>query len=233
MTDKNRDTLFFAADEALAAIRRDFRQYEPQIMLFRELLRLLYGDAMALSRKPGEDGIWLRTPEKRELKWLVGDKLVDYMCDVVGSAVEDLSLMAAVCARVFRTRAIVSDDPSGIVIKTDMERFSCRRCGRCCRDLDYHGAFTEEDYQQLELAGRDDILVRVGIYPHQKGTKRYRIWVRPGTRTLETDCPFLEHQSSRNQWRCRIHDVRPEICRQYPLSRKHAAMTGCPGFSDK
>ncbi len=227
------DTLFLTADEARDAIRRDFRQYEPQVMLFRELLRLLYGDEAVISHKSGQDGFWLRTSKDRELTWLAGVKLVNYMCDAVVPAMDDLALLDAVCTRVFRTRAAVSTEPPGIVIETDMERFSCHRCGRCCRELDYHGAFTEEDYRLLEQAGRNDILARVGIYSHQDGAKRYRIWVRPGTRTLETECPFIEHQSSRNQWRCRIHDVRPEICRQYPLSRKHAEKTGCPGFSGR
>jgi uncharacterized membrane protein YhaH (DUF805 family) len=55
-------------------------------------------------------------------------------------------------------------------------------------------------------------------------------WVIPGTNEFAPSCPFLKRGGSPHQWICSIHDVKPDICRNYPVSRKHALMTGCPGF---
>ena len=233
MAEENRDSLFFTTEGAVSAVQRDFCQYPPQEMLFRELLRLIFGPDMIMMKYTGEEGLWLRMPQDKKMRRLSGDELAGHMCEVVAAAADDLSLLAAICTRVFRTRASVSSDPPGIIIETEMERFSCHRCGHCCRDLDYSGAFTEADYRRLAEAGREDILEKVAVYRQKDGSRRFRIWVHADTRTPEAECPFLEHRSSRNRWRCRIHDVRPEICRQYPTSRKHAEMTGCPGFSGK
>jgi Fe-S-cluster containining protein len=226
----NQDILFLTAGEALAAIRQDFNQYAPQVMLFRELLRLIHGEQLVLQWHAGEEEAWLKTPRSHRLRHLTKTELVGFMCSEVASAAEDLSLLAAVCSRVFRSKTDISTQPPGILLETGMEAFRCQRCGRCCRELDYHGAFTRRDYRRLHNAGRNDILECVAVYPRPDGTSAYRIWVRPGTRELEKRCPFLQHESSRNRWLCRIHTLRPDICRQYPLSRKHAAMTGCPGF---
>jgi Fe-S-cluster containining protein len=43
-------------------------------------------------------------------------------------------------------------------------------------------------------------------------------------------CPWLTKIPTQNRWECQIHGVRPAVCRQYPGSRKHAEITGCPGF---
>ena len=78
--------------------------------------------------------------------------------------------------------------------------------------------------------GRDDVLKWVGVYRNDRNRTVYRIWTIPGTRRLASVCPFLEHEPTENHWLCQIHEVKPTICRNYPVSRKHALMTGCPGF---
>ena len=87
----------------------------------------------------------------------------------------------------------------------------------------------EEAWKQL---GRHDVLSWVGISRRADGEPSYRIWVEPGSTTLAKQCPFLEHLPAENRWVCRIHNVKPHICREYPVSRKHGTMTGCPGFSN-
>jgi Fe-S-cluster containining protein len=54
--------------------------------------------------------------------------------------------------------------------------------------------------------------------------------MKPGTREFAEACPFLQQKPAENRWICRIHNVKPQICRNYPVSRKHAVMTGCSGF---
>lgn len=55
----------------------------------------------------------------------------------------------------------------------------------------------------------------------------------PGKNQLADTCPFLKKIPAENRWVCKIHDIKPAICRRYPVSRKHAVMTGCPGFDKK
>ena len=74
------------------------------------------------------------------------------------------------------------------------------------------------------------ILERVMVIRQRDGTVAYRIWMDPETRKIQDGCPWLKKDSESNRHLCLIHDVRPAICRQYPGSRKHARMTGCPGF---
>ena len=49
---------------------------------------------------------------------------------------------------------------------------------------------------------------------------------------LTWNCRHIDNPSTKPIIRsvCTIQDVKPGICRQYPSSRKHAVMTGCPGF---
>jgi Fe-S-cluster containining protein len=121
----------------------------------------------------------------------------------------------------------------GICIETGMESFYCRQCGRCCRTLDYHSGITAEDVASWQESGRADILEWVGVTRSNCLVPVYRIWVTPGTNQLAEVCPFLKRQSSENRWLCRIHDVKPKICREYPVSRKHALKTGCRGFETR
>ncbi len=226
-----KETLFLTIDQTLEAIRRDFKQYEPQVLLFAELLRLISDGQSAFKREPGEEGIWIRPPGGSHMRFLEGAALVDYMCTLIGKLKEraDPALMADVAGRVFQTR-VRRAGPDEFGIETGMERFACRQCGRCCRDLDYHAEVTAEDVARWRIQDRTDILKWVGVTRHRDGRQTYRIWVAPGTNRFAEPCPFLSKVATRNAWECRIHEVKPLICRAYPVSRKHALMTGCPGF---
>jgi len=231
-TDK--DHLFLSLREASLALCFDFRHYDPQLLLFCELIRLMSDGNTLFRREADKNGLWISQPGRRKMRWIEGSELIEYMCEAVSS--EDLSpdMLAAICARVFRTRATPAEHPdtgeAGICIDTGMESFRCRQCGQCCRNLDYSDALKEEDVERLEAFGRHDILGRVGKFKSQEGKPIYRIWMKPGKLELEEACPFLTKVPTENRWSCRIHDVKPTICRQYPVSRKHANMTGCPGF---
>lgn len=54
--------------------------------------------------------------------------------------------------------------------------------------------------------------------------------ISPTTRDDVSRCPWLRKLPGKNKYLCRIQDMKPEHCREYPLSREHAEETNCPGF---
>lgn len=232
-----RDSVFLTIKEAIEAVCRDFRQYEPQVLLFREIISVLSKDDVIAKHEMGKEGLWIRKSGEPKMRWLEGLQLIDCMCDILSKARPDPAVMAGVCARVFQTRAFQDKDPatggSGVRVLTGMEDFACRQCGKCCQNLDYHNEVTAEDVAYWKRTGRSDILEWVGLFKKDGQGTVYRIWIKPGTRTFAETCPFLQKKPDQNAWICSIHDVKPRICREYPVSRKHAVMTGCPGFENQ
>lgn len=109
--------------------------------------------------------------------------------------------------------------------------FQCRQCGHCCTNVS--GAFsacaTEADIERWEAAGRDDILAWVDAI--EVGDSRvHDLWIDPKTGDEVSRCPWLKKVRGADRYVCRIHDLKPDHCRQYPKSMRHAAETGCPGF---
>lgn len=111
------------------------------------------------------------------------------------------------------------------------EGVRCRQCGHCC--INVSGAFsacaTEADIERWEEAGRADILSWVDPIAAGDGCV-YDIWVNPKTGEDVRRCPWLRKVRAEDRYVCRIHDLKPEHCRQYPKSQRHAAETTCPGF---
>ncbi len=233
--EENNTTLFLTEPQALSAICLDFRGYGPQSMLFCEVLRTIYGDQVVYKRTPGSDGLWVATGRQRRMQWLAGNELVEFMCRAVVNAGLEAKDLAGLCRKIFQAACESAHCPdtgrAGIRVRTDMENFSCKQCGRCCTGLDYHDGITPEDVQQLKDLGRKDVLEWVGHTKGRDGHIVYRMWVVPDTnRPTEGPCPFLKQGAANGRYICAIHDVKPFICRHYPVSRKHARMTGCPGF---
>lgn len=230
-----KETLFLTIEETLRAIRIDFNQYDPQILLFAEIIGLISNDAVHIKREPGKNGAWINRQGHTNMQWLDGPDLIAFMCRAVSDATWSSNLLAVICSRVFQTRATVATNSDtgvkGILIETHMEDFNCRQCGNCCRSLDYHNEVKKEDVDRWKTLGRDDILKWVDTTIQAKDQTQYRVWVSPKTGKAADPCPFLIKEPSANIWRCNIHEFKPGICRQYPISRKHALMTGCPGFN--
>jgi len=109
--------------------------------------------------------------------------------------------------------------------------FNCRQCGNCCLNLNaFYSCASEADVRRWEREGRVDILEWVD--PIEFGDQCvYDIWIDPRTGDDVSRCPWLRKLPGRDKYVCRIHDVKPDLCRNYPKSRKHAEDTGCPGFS--
>lgn len=229
-----KDSIFLTIDQAIEAVCSDFRQYEPQVLLFSEIISVLTKGHIVARREMGKNGIWIRGAGDLKMRWREGSDLIETMCDMLSEIGTDPTTIASVCSRVFQTRASPDKDPasgeSGVRVLTGMEDFSCRQCGRCCQKLDYRSEVTEEDVAYWKQTGRSDILKWVGVFKKNTHEIVYRIWIRPGTRTFAETCPFLQKNPHDRLWTCRIHDVKPRICREYPVSRKHAIMTGCAGF---
>jgi Fe-S-cluster containining protein len=109
--------------------------------------------------------------------------------------------------------------------------FHCQQCGRCCLNLGDAIATcaTEADIARWEAAGREDILAWVD--PIALGHERvYDLWIDPETGEDVGRCPWLRKVRGAKRYVCRIHDLKPEHCRRYPRSRRHADEAGCPGY---
>jgi Fe-S-cluster containining protein len=230
-----KESIFLTPQQALEAVCIDFRRYAPQVMLFSEVLRVISGANAVIKQDREKEGRWVAAKPGSKMIWLDGFALGEYVCRMLHEKDYELDVIVSVCARVFQTRAFPGIDPAngraGVYIETGMEGFSCRQCGDCCKLLAYHDALTAADVKLWERTGRQDILEWVGVFRMIDGEPTYRIWVVPGTGKLAEQCPFLKRLPAENRWICRIHDVKPRICRDYPVSRKHGIMTGCPGFS--
>lgn len=231
---KTEKSVFLTVDQALEAVCIDFRQYGPQLLLFCEVMRLIADGETRLRPDTRNQGVWISVCGRKNMRWLEGGHLVEHLCGSLARARLDPARLAAVCARVFQTRAFPAVAPetglAGVRIKTGMHAFSCRRCGQCCRFLDYHNDVSAADVARWQAMGRSDILHWVGVYRRGDTQPVYRIWFDPAAGRLAARCPFLRPDPPGNRWGCSIHDAKPEICRQYPTSRKHARMTGCSGF---
>lgn len=108
--------------------------------------------------------------------------------------------------------------------------FKCEQCGHCCLDLNaFATCASEDDIRRWEAAGRDDILA--WVCRMQLGDSFiYDIWMDPETGEDVDRCPWLQELPDARKYVCGIQDVKPDICRDYPVSRTHAEDTGCPGF---
>ena len=95
----------------------------------------------------------------------------------------------------------------------------------------YSTCATDEDVKMWEREGRDDILAWVDTI-HLGDHCVHNIWLSPVTRDDVKRCPWLRNLPNQGKYICRIHDVKPEHCRNYPLSWKHANETDCKGFDD-
>ncbi len=226
-----KDRVFLLPEEVLEAIREDFEQYPPQPRLFMNLCPLILGAGQA-AQDARRRGAWVRIGSRGKMKLLDYRQLGRRLCDALEEVPPPLARLSAICRMVFQTRATPGCEQglAGIWIETDMELFSCVQCGHCCGQIGYPKEAAEDDVARWRAAGREDILRWVGLEKRVGQSSVYRIWIEPGTNRPATACPWLKRQRGTHRYECGIHEVKPDICRLYPGSRKHAVMTGCRGF---
>ena len=112
------------------------------------------------------------------------------------------------------------------------KNFACLQCGHCCLNLEdaYSGTVEEEDILLWEKHDRWDIIEWVETYEDSRGRLINDIWFNPRTREEVRRCPWLRKLPGKDKYICRIQDLKPKHCREYPVSKKHAQLTGCKGF---
>lgn len=202
-----------------------------------DICPFILGPDVTVSEDLRGNGLWIAKPgtrHPRKMKKTDPRKLADRLLHQLEARPPPLGLLADLCSTIFETPAWPGQDGSGrrkgIWVDARMADFQCRQCGRCCRELNFRHQLLENDYQCWIQSGRKDILEWVAV--HRRGGKiiSFSIWVVPGTLTFAAQCPWLRKTDIEGLWRCDIHDVKPEICRQYPGTRKHARMTECSAF---
>ena len=111
------------------------------------------------------------------------------------------------------------------------KNFNCKRCGNCCLYASFNEV-EEADIRLWEKNDRIDILEWVRRKPIGDGEYAYEVWIDPRTRHEVDRCPWLRKLPHNGQYVCKIHNLKPTICRYFPASRKHAAEIGCKGFDE-
>jgi Fe-S-cluster containining protein len=101
------------------------------------------------------------------------------------------------------------------------EGFYCKQCGHCFLNLGFEIFATEGDIALWEENGRDEILEWVV----EVAPEVYDIWMHPLTGDYVSRCPWLRKLPRQDKYICRIQGMKPEICRNYPVSRDHAEET--------
>ena len=110
--------------------------------------------------------------------------------------------------------------------------FKCIQCGNCCLNLNdaISVCATEEDIQLWRTEGREDILEWVSFITAGGQFIAADIWINPKTGEEAIRCPWLRKIPNKSKYICRIQDLKPKHCREYPQSKEHAEETGCKVF---
>jgi len=107
-------------------------------------------------------------------------------------------------------------------LKADLSRFTCRRCGACCR-IEGIVRLKDEDVSKIaaHLGLREDDFIANGtdLAPDRQGLV---LKDRP-----DGACAMLDERN-----RCRIYPVRPEKCRTFPYEwTNDESSATCPGLA--
>lgn len=98
----------------------------------------------------------------------------------------------------------------------------CNQCGKCCKS--YYLSFTDEDFTRWGddfgttnpivdgYVTKDDIIWKDGFLHNG----RYK----PGD---DKACPYLMYQPHIGKFICRIHHIKPDVCREYVCGTQKGA----------
>lgn len=226
-------SIFLTPRQAAEAISLDFAQYGPQPELFLKMTPIALPGRIVILKRAKHAGAWIKSGRKKQIRPVETTELGQLLLQSLKENPPDLDDLSTLCRLVFETRVTPGRDFAtgrpGLRVESDMEQFVCARCGDCCRKLGFSDQCFETDIQRWRRLGRDDIMERVGCSRGKDGAARYRIWIDPESGTLSETCPWLSENERTGEYYCRIQDIKPDICREYPFTRKHARMTGCSG----
>ena len=106
------------------------------------------------------------------------------------------------------TRDFVDSDTIGL---EDTFLFSCKGCGKCCKNRDYINLTAYDVYRAAQYLGRthEEFITQYGtVFQSESLVPTVALTMRAGT------CPFLRNK------KCAIHQTKPCACRFYPLGRE-------------
>lgn len=105
---------------------------------------------------------------------------------------------------------------------------SCDRCGSCCVQIREIVDITEEDVQRWITQRRFDILQYCDgwdkgcvkekpekVLSHLMSGINMEMWFDSYTKDELDLCPFLKKDYGKPQFKCMIHDTKPEVCMDY------------------
>ncbi len=120
------------------------------------------------------------------------------------------------------------------VFKPDLfsnsDDFKCRQCGLCCQVFcGTEIEITEKDIGRWTLNGREDILEWVDFINFGDHVE-IDFPIHPTKNTQVDRCPFLGKLSGQDIYICKINDMKPTGCREFPTSREKAQNINCPGI---
>lgn len=109
----------------------------------------------------------------------------------------------------------------------DIPNFHCTGCGKCCLEGASRLQAVESDIAMWEE--RAPHLLQYVVIAGEPGDRTGDIWTGPQSAKDTTRCRWIKKYPGREQYYCRIYEVRPQVCRRYPTSLEHALYTDCPG----
>jgi len=101
--------------------------------------------------------------------------------------------------------------------------FNCKRCGGCCKGVEFINVYYE-DRKRWERQGRKDLY----------NPRMLKEWADFGSSGLFKNktskrCPFLA--KSKEGYYCRVYETRPDVCKYFPLNKTNAKELNCPGYN--
>ena len=174
-----------------------------------------------------QPGLWVKLNGSE--KFYSGIDLVEFIMDLL--VAKPPETIAEVYSAIQWVRADVAKDPGGgeigLLIETEMEKFRCVQCGHYCLALSdaSQTSVPDSDVLRWERENRYDILEWVDTFAGLND-----IWISRKTGDPVNRCPWLRKLPRKNKYICRIHDTKPQHCRNFPKSNRHAIESGCKGF---
>jgi Fe-S-cluster containining protein len=100
----------------------------------------------------------------------------------------------------------------------------CTRCGKCCEGLllgSVHiSAIDMEEWESHPATARGYFLSEWA--EAGRIADHIELWVSPSDGVEPARCPWLRTGRKANICSCRIHEVRPQVCRNFPLNASQA-----------
>ena len=172
-------------------------------------------------------GLWVESDGSEQFYY--GVDLVEFFMDLLNP--KSPGTIAEVYSKIEWANVILAKHPetgvTGLLIETEMEKFKCVQCGHCCLDLSdaFQASVPDSDVLRWERENRYDILEWVDTFAGLND-----IWISPRTGEPVIRCPWLRKLPNKDKYICRIHETKPEHCRNFPKSKRHALENSCKGF---